>query len=132
MADEESRFSPKLIAGIVVGVVLVAISLSAYLGGAEDNTTPPSTAYEALQAGEPLPEGYGLPPTRRGPAATKGSSRLAADESEPAELEDDQDEGEQQSKKKRRGNIKKKNQIVIPAISPVIWLLSNPLFPERI
>lgn len=109
MADGESRFSPKLIAGIVIGVVLVAISLSAYLGGAEDNTTPPSAAYEALQAGEPLPEGYGLPVQRRGQATKGSSSRLAADEGDPPEQQSD-DENEGQQQKKRRGSSKKKNR----------------------
>ena len=106
MADGESRFSPKLIAGMVVGLVLVAITFSTYLGGAED-TTPPSAAYEALQAGEPLPEGYGLPAQRRGPATKGSSSRLAADEGDPAEPKSD-DEEEGQQEKKRRGNSKNK------------------------
>ncbi len=106
MADGDSRFSPKFIAGIVIGVVLVAITLSTYLGGTED-TTPPSAAYEALQAGEPLPEGYGLPAPRRGQATKGSSSRLAADEGDTAEPQnDDEDEGQQE--KKRRGNRKKK------------------------
>ena len=107
MADGDSRFSPKLIAGAVAVLALVGIFLSTYLGGAEDNTTPPSAAYEALQAGEPLPEGYGLPAQRRGQATKGSSSRLAADEGDTAEPQnDDEDEGQQE--KKRRGNRKKK------------------------
>ncbi len=105
MADEQSRLSPKLIAGAAVILVLAGFAFSRYFGGGED-TTPDSPAYEAMMADQ-TPDGYVVSPTRSGKVVPgTGSSRLSATE-DTTEPEDAQ--GDKVVPKKRRSK-KKKNK----------------------
>ena len=100
MADAQSRFSPKLIAGAALILVLAGFAFSRYFRGNE-NTTPPSPAYEALMA-EKASEGYRAPPTRTDigtPGA--GASRLSGAE-DTAEEEAQEERGIDRKKRKDR------------------------------
>ena len=100
MADAQSRLSPKLIAGAVLILALAGFAFSRYFRGNE-NTTPPSPAYEALMA-EKASEGYRAPPTRTDmgtPGA--GASRLSGAE-DSAEEEAQEEQGIDRKKRKDR------------------------------
>ena len=100
MAEAQSRLSPKLIAGAALILVLAGFAFSRYFGGNE-NTTPPSPAYEAMMA-DKAPEGYRAPPTRSTGAPGAGSSRLSGAEEEAQE--------EQGIDRKKRKDRKKKTR----------------------
>ena len=100
MADEQSRFSPKLIAGIVLILVLSGFAFTRYFGG-DKNTTPPNPVYEALMAEKAL-EGYQAPATRSGTGTPgAGASRLSGAEVS-AEEEAQEEEGIDRKKRKNR------------------------------
>ncbi len=100
MADVQSRFSPKLIAGAALILVLAGFAFSAYYGG-DKNTTPPSPAYEAMMA-DKTPEGYRAPPTRSGQGTPgAGVSRLSGTE-DSAEEEALEEQGVDPKKRKNR------------------------------
>ncbi|MCZ6653105.1 MAG: hypothetical protein O7D91_08755 [Planctomycetota bacterium] len=103
MADAQSKLSPKLIAGAVLILVLAGFAFSRYLGS-DENTTPPSPAYEAMMA-DTAPEGYRVPPTRSGTGTPgAGASRLSGAE-DTAEEEAQEEQG---IDRKKRKNQKKK------------------------
>lgn len=99
MADAQSRFSPKLIAGAVLILVLGGFAFSRYFGGNE-NTTPPSPVYDAIMA-DKASEGYRVP--TRSPAGTPGAgaSRLSGAEDSTDE-EATEEQGVDPKKRKRR------------------------------
>ena len=100
MADAQSRFSPKLIAGAALILVLAGFAFSRYFGG-DENTTPPSPAYDAMMA-DKASEAYREPPTRTGagnPGA--GASRLSGAE-DSAEKEATEEQGVDPKKRKAR------------------------------
>ncbi len=100
MADEQPRFSPKLIAGAALILVLAGFAFSRYMGG-DENTTPPSPGYEAMMA-DTTPEGYRAPPTRNvvgSPGA--GASRLSGTEDSAGE-ETSEEQGVDPKKRKDR------------------------------
>ncbi len=100
MADAQSRISPKLIAGAALILVLAGFAFSRYFGG-DENTTPPSPAYEALMA-DKAPEGYRAPPTRSGTGTPgTGASRLSGAE-DSAEEEAQEEQGIDRKKRKDR------------------------------
>lgn len=106
MADAQFRLSPKLIAGAALILVLAGFAFSRYFGGNE-NTTPPSPAYEAMMA-DKTPEGYRAPPTRSGQATPgAGVSRLSGTE-DSAEEEALEEQGV--DPKKRKGRKKKRRR----------------------
>ena len=112
MADVQSRFSPKLIAGAALILVLAGFAFSRYLGG-DENTTPPSPGYEAMMA-DTTPEGYRVPPTRSGirtPGA--GASRLSgAQDSDEEEAQEEQgvDPKKRKNRKKKPRRESKKDE----------------------
>ncbi len=100
MADAQSRLSPKLIAGATLILVLAGFAFIRYFRG-DENTTPPSPAYEAMMA-DKAPEGYWTPPRRSGAATSgTGSSRLSGTE-DSAEEEAQEEQGIDQKKRKDR------------------------------
>ncbi len=103
MADVQSRFSPKLIAGAVLVLILAGFAFSRYLAG-DENTTPPSPGYEAMMA-DTTPEGYRVPPTRNAVGSPgAGASRLSGAEDSAEE----EAQGEEVVAPKKRKNRKKK------------------------
>ena len=100
MADVQSRFSPKLIAGAALILVLAVFAFSRYFRG-DKQTTPPSPGYEAMMA-DTTPEGYRVPPTRNGQGTPgTGASRLSGAE-DSAEEEAQEEQGIDRKKRKDR------------------------------
>lgn len=100
MADAQSRFSPKLIAGAALILVLAGFAFSRYFGG-DENTTPPSPAYDAMMA-DKASEAYRAPPTRTGAGTPgAGASRLSGAE-DSAEKEATEEQGVDPKKRKAR------------------------------
>ncbi|MCH8969924.1 MAG: hypothetical protein IIA66_12500 [Planctomycetes bacterium] len=100
MADAQSRFSPKLIAGAALILVLAGFAFSRYFRGNEI-TTPPSPTYEALMA-DKASEGYRAPPTRTDMGTpSAGASRLSGAE-DTAEEEGQEEQGVGRKKRKDR------------------------------
>ncbi len=99
MADAQFRLSPKMIAGAGLILVLAAFAFSRYFRG-DENTTPPSPAYEAMMA-DKASEGYRAPPARGTGAPGAGSSRLSG-AADSAEEETQEEQGVDSKKRKNR------------------------------
>ncbi len=112
MADAQSRLSPKLIAGAALILVLAGFAFSRFFAG-DENTTPPSPAYEAMMA-DKNPEGYRTPPTRSGMGTPgTGASRLSgAEDSAEEEAQEEQsiDSKKRKSRKKKPRRESKKDE----------------------
>ena len=103
MAEGQSKFSPKLIAGAVLVLVLAGFAFSTFFRGSED-TAPVSAAYEAAIADQSS-DAYRAPPTRTDMGLPiEGTSRLSgAEDTVDEEVQEEQGVG----RKKRKTSKKK-------------------------
>ena len=112
MAEAQTRFSPKLIAGTALILIMAGLAFSKYFGG-DENLTPPSPAYEALMA-DKASDAYRAPPTRTDmgtPGA--GASRLSgAEDSDEEEAQEEQgvDPKKRKNRKKKPRRESKKDE----------------------
>ena len=100
MAKAQSRLSPKLIAGAALILVLAGLAFSRYFRGDED-TTPPSAAYEALIADEASGV-YRAPPRRTSMGIPDEDASRLSDAEDSLEEETQEEQGVDRKKRKNR------------------------------